>query len=495
MIRKVVLIVAAGAASTGTVTAEVGDTFTLDRLTYTVTSESTPAVKAMASDTHISGEVVIPSSVSNAGKDYAVTAIATSAFNNCVSITSVAIANSVKSIGAGSFSGCSALISATLPTGISSIGNNTFYNCFSLESMIIPEGVTSIGSNAFFDCHSMTSVTLPTTLKSIGTDGLNRCSALTKIDIPEGVTTISNYAFFGCTELTSITFPASLTSYGTGVLSYCKSLKEINVAPDNKILVSVDGVLYNKEITTLLQYPLARVSAVYEIPEGVTTLSANAFMGNHTLESMIVPKDVANINFGVFADCSAMKSIDVAEANENYKSVDGVVYSKDETTLVAYPAGRNGKYEILPATTEILRSCFRECKGLTAITIPEGIASLGNYVFFGCENLTTITDLNPVPPTIGTQVFDSVPASAVVYVPDGSSDAYAQAWPMFTDFRTIADASIDTIRADEESEIDFANPYVVYNASGIIVGDDIDTLEPGIYIVGQGVKSKKIVVK
>ncbi len=147
-------------------------------LYYTITSSNTVQVAGHSS---VSGDVVIPSSVTKNGTTYSVTSIGEDTFAGCSSLTSITIPNSVISIGEWAFSNCSSLTSITIPNSVTSIGNYAFRNCSSLTSVTIPNSVTSIGRSVFVGCSSLTSVTIPNSVTSIGEGAFYGCSSLTSI--------------------------------------------------------------------------------------------------------------------------------------------------------------------------------------------------------------------------------------------------------------------------------------------------------------------------
>jgi len=143
-----------------------------------------------------------------------VTGIVEMAFNDCKSLTSVTIPNSVTNIGGnvgGAFLGCTSLTSVTIPNSVTSIRDRTFSDCTSLTSVTIPDSVTSIGNYAFSGCTSLTSVTIPNSITSIGERTFDSCTSLTSVTIPNSITSIGRYAFNGCTSLARIIFQGKIT--------------------------------------------------------------------------------------------------------------------------------------------------------------------------------------------------------------------------------------------------------------------------------------------
>ena len=149
------------------------------------------------------------------------------AFEDCSSLTSVIIPDSVTSVGNHAFYGCDSLTSVTIEDGVTSIGDWGFLYCSSLTSIIIGDGVTSIGNGAFCNCSSLTSITIPDSVTSIADKAFSSCSSLTSIIIPDSVTTIGGYEFSYCSSLTSITIPDTVTSIGINTFYDCSSLEII----------------------------------------------------------------------------------------------------------------------------------------------------------------------------------------------------------------------------------------------------------------------------
>ena len=307
-----------------------------------------------------------------------------------------------------------------------SIGGKAFYNCKSLTSVTIGNSVTSIGESAFMGCKSLTSVTIPNSVTSIGGWAFYWCHSLTSVTIPNSVTSIGKYAFYGCSSLASITIPNSVTSIGDEAFYDCSSLTAINVDSNNPNYCSVDGVLFNKDQTTLIQYPKGNTRSEYTIPNSVTSIGNAAFRGCSSLTSVTIPNSVTSIGSEVFYGCSSLTSINVDSNNPNYSSVDGVLFNEDQTTLVAYPGGKQGAYTIPNSVTSIGDYAFFNCYKLTSVTIGNSVTSIGDEAFRICFSLTSVTFEGLTPPIIGKSVFNNT-NNCPIYIPYGTKDAYVAA--------------------------------------------------------------------
>ncbi len=342
--------------------------------------------------------VTIPNSVTSIGYE---------TFYDCIGLTSVTIGNGVTSIGDYAFYGCTGLTSVIIPNSVTSIGSHAFQGCTGLTSVEIPNSVTSIGDEAFSDCTGLTSInvaennlnyasidgvlyskdkdtlimcpqektgifTIPNSVTSIRYDAFYGCTGLTSITIPNSVTSIREEAFCGCTGLTSITIPNSVTSIGEDVFYGCSRLASINVAENNLNYASIDGVLYSKDRETLIKCPEGKTGSI-TIPNSMISIKGRAFYG-----------------------CTGLTSINVAEDNLHFASIDGVLYSKYKNTLIMCPKGKTGIFTIPNSVTRIGGEAFYKCIGLTSVAIPNSVTSIGYRAFKDCTGLTSITIPNSV---------------------------------------------------------------------------------------------------
>ena len=313
--------------------------------------------------------------------------IGQAAFNSCVELTSIIIPASVISIGVDAFSSCLKLDSVTFASGslLTTIGNNAFTTCTKLESITIPNSVTTIATNAFTNSGLtnvnisqvfLTSNGLPagsnqpfygksSGVKIVGyklfksTGELTGATALLNgatLAIIEGYSSIGANAFKNAASLTSITIPVSVTSIGDKAFDGCSNLVSIN------------------------------------IPASVQTILLYTFRGCVSLNSIHIPASVTFIYNGAFGYCNSLASISVDSSNQNYSSVNGVLYNLNATALICYPIGKSGSTFTIPASvTSIDGNAFDSCTGLTAITIPASVTSIGATAFSGCSNLTSVT--------------------------------------------------------------------------------------------------------
>ena len=188
--------------------------------------------------------------------------------------------------------------------GITTIGKYSFRGCDSLKIITIPESVTDIGDNVFEGCSSLINITIPNGVTKIGSYAFYKCESLKKITIPESVTSIRYGAFEGCSGLTSITIPEGVKNIESSAFYGCSSLEEINVSEKNAYYTSIEGVLYNKQKTTLIKYPENKIGEHFSIPQYVTNIESRAFYGCSSLANITLPNDLTRIGYETFKSCS-----------------------------------------------------------------------------------------------------------------------------------------------------------------------------------------------
>jgi len=276
---------------------------------------------------------------------------------------------------------------------ITSIGQESFSLCDNIVELIIGNTVTRIGYNAFSVNSNLKSVTIPESVTEIGEGAFYNCQALTNVIIPAAVTSIGRKAFYSCISITGITIPAAVTTIEMEVFSGCSALTAINVEAENTKYTSDDGVLYNKAKTYLIAYPAGKADDSFTIPDSVTYIYSDAFSGNRNLTSITIPASYTRTDLkgDYFSDFAKLAAINVAAANTAYSSENGVLYNKDKTRIIRYPASKvivNDTFTIPDTVTEIGNYAFYYC-GFTSVIIPVYVTSIGDYAF-QCPNLVSV---------------------------------------------------------------------------------------------------------
>jgi len=321
-----------------------------------------------------------------------VISIGTNAFYWCNYMTNASIGNGVTSIGDGAFALCESLTRVTLGTNLISIGNDVFANCLDLNNVTIPNKVANIGNEAFV-ATSQTRITIPQSVTNIGIDVFGTCGNLTAINvdpnnpayssiggvlfnksqttliafpessasyypnytIPNSVTKIESWAFYSCSlydvtmfgsvtdigdhafndcyNLTNVIIPASVTNIGDSAFSGCYDLTAITVNPNNPAYSSVNGVLFNKRQTTLIQYP-GGLAGNYTIPNSVVSIGDNAFAVNFSLTNVTIGNGVASIGASAFEYCNNLMNV---YFTGNAPSVDSTAFYLDTATAYYLP--------------------------------------------------------------------------------------------------------------------------------------------------------------
>ncbi len=180
-----------------------------------------------------------------------------------------------------------------------------------IKTVTISDGITSIGDYAFMGC-SLTSISIPDSVTSIGKDAFAflKMSSLT---IPDTVTTISDYAF-EYTYLKTVTIGSGVTSIGKSAFIFCSKLTSFTVSADNAYYTSQDGVLFTKDMSTLVQYPLGNKRTTYSIPSGVVTIGDESFHEARNLKKINIANTVTTIGEFAFDCCDGLKNLTLPDS-------------------------------------------------------------------------------------------------------------------------------------------------------------------------------------
>ena len=463
------------------------------------------------------------------------------AFSMCKALERLNIPESVNEIGAGAFSGCGSLKTLTLPQGMRDVQDRMCEDCVSLVSLSLPDSLTSIGSRAFRNCKSLREIVIPETVRSIGEMALAGCGNLfivqvrwsNPLSVPQNVFAWCNmpdcnlfvpFAASGLYKSADVWKDFGYIGSGAEVSPYLEykvtgqdAVSVVSVSTEFSIcdLIIPDRVIYKGnvyDVTSIgagaFQYNQILQSVV--IPGCVRNIGANAFGGCVNLLSISIMDGVESVGKGVLDGCKSLASlhipaslvdipysydkvgmylgtmtglqeITVDDTNPALKSLDGVLFTKDNVLLL-YPGGRyDSKYVVPEGVRTISGYAFSGCRELSEVELPASVAEVSSTAFNGAANSVMTLISRPVTPPACSRKGMLNSDNIVLYVPDTSMGAYLAdpIWSLFLEIRPISEY------VDAVSEIEMCEPKDrVWTIQGVSVdARDKDSLPPGIYIV------------
>ncbi|CCY70411.1 leucine-rich repeat protein [Eubacterium sp. CAG:161] len=216
--------------------------------------------------------------------------------------------------------------------------------------------------------------------------------AFKKLIIEEGITQINSRRFLGSSALESVSLPKTITNLGEYAFENCQSLKEILVDDENENFKSTDGVLYTKNMQTLLIYPANRENTDFSIPETVRSFGDYAFDYSQNLENITIPAGLRSMGeYEPFYCAKSIKNFDVATGNGYYASKDGCLYSKDLKKLIKYTIAGEDKSVTIDGSTIINDNAFYNSANLEEVVLKNSVSEIGYMAFYNCDKLSKLT--------------------------------------------------------------------------------------------------------
>ena len=356
------------------------------------------------------------------------------AFRDCTRLQGVTFNEGLTHIGNLAFYNCDGLTELSFPQSLNYIGSESFRNCDGLTTVTLPTQMKTLYNYAFNSCTKLTSVTMPTTLGSMGTNVFAGCTSLPNITLPETITFIPNSTFQGCTSLTDVQLSSQTRRIGESVFSDCTSLTAFDFDQYTKLnqvygysfensgLIEVD--LPNR-IDTLYSYAFRNCKSLVraKMPTGVDYVASYLFYGCPKLTEVIMHNGINRINSYAFSYCTTLPTIELndniatigthafsycdslqlAKLPDNLTTINEYAFYHCDTLALAtlptslqtigrYAFGycRDLKLEAVPTGVTTLGDHAFEYSGITKMTLPTGITSWGNGIFYYCTSLTDV---------------------------------------------------------------------------------------------------------
>lgn len=377
-----------------------------------------------------------------------VTSVNSTAFSGCINISTVSMPASIRNyipnvknvtitsgsaIQASAFENCTTLLSATLPDSLVSIGNNAFYGCTNLNGLNIPSNVTSIGANAFYNCTSISTIVLPDSISSLDSTAFTGCSNIKRVSLSamfislipktnlQEVTitsgqSIPQRAFYNCAQLSKVALPETISEIGNNAFYGCSKL---SIVEWNAIDCNIAGSE---------NYPIfSNCSNLSNVVFGtkVKIIPSYAFYGCDRLSSIKITGSVESIGYRSFYGCSNLERIEVDAENHYYSGFNNCLVNIANKTLVL-----GCKNSVIPSDGNVIsigEYAFFKCIGLKNITIPGTVSIIGNYAFADCSSLNSVTIENGTT-SIGQNAFINCTYLNTITLPESirqiGSDAF-----------------------------------------------------------------------
>lgn len=366
----------------------------------------------------------IRGNIRSASIEYGVTSIGEKSFYDCYNLRNIIIPNSIKSIGNYAFWSCcldNILIpdsvttledeafsgykgsgELTIPDSVTYIGERAFYYCSYLTSITLPKNITTIKSNTFYSCTQLKNITIPDNVTSIGVNAFTFCESLENVVLSKNITSINNGAFQGCSSLESITIPYGVTKIMDCAFSNCTNLVNIEIPDTVKYIeyTAFDNTEYYNNawendvlyIGNHLIKAKTTLTGEYEIKNGCISISPYAFSNCIQLTSIKIADSVTSLSHSIFSGCTNLKALTMPisahiEYSLGCSNLEIITLTKGNGIMQDFSFGSSSNgityYQYTP--------WYTSKDTIQKITIEDGATYIGDYAFYQCSNLTSIT--------------------------------------------------------------------------------------------------------
>lgn len=356
------------------------------------------------------------------------TNITDDAFSKCSALPEIEIPANIVSIGGGAFFGTysmtkvtfaeggrlaeidygafagSGLVSVEIPASVIELGGGAFSGCSALSAVTFGEGssLTRIEASTFSGDSRLSSVTLPESIVYIGNGAFAGDISLTEITLPSGLVYLGDFAFES-TGLVTVAIPKTVETFGIGAFASCHSLTDINVDAENAKYIDIDGVVYDRAMTTLIEYPAGNARTSYTLADGIVTVGQYAFCGSWNLQRVTLSQTVEAVDEYAFYDCRSITSYTFSDILTYIKRYAFAMNSSLRSMAMPDSLMQISNYAFIQdwslssvTFTENSRlprisfGAFAYC-GLQSFRVPASVSTMAQGAFIGCSNLYSFT--------------------------------------------------------------------------------------------------------
>lgn len=313
-------------------------------------------------------------------------AIGEGAFKDCITLEKISLGPDIEDVRREAFRGCRNLKRMDLGKVVRKVGDSAFRDCVEMKELHVENPNIEIGERAFENCASLQLIELSKQMTEIYAGVFNSCKALESIDLPEELNVMGESCFADCAKLSGIKIPSKVSKIDDMVFNGCLELKDV------------------------------------VLPESLVKIGKSAFKDCKSLVTINIPAKVNSIGAGAFRGCTALECISVDERSRSFKSVDGILFNKNKSILVSYPAMKADRsYTIPDSVTKISDWAFAENKNLVNVVVPDSVQEVGEGAFHMCSELESIVLPDSVT-SIDDAAFRGCAKLKLVTIPDSVKD-------------------------------------------------------------------------